>query len=258
MLEYMVMVSRHLVVYMPAVARIMAMLAVAPGFSLQQVPAHVRVLLGFSLALVMAPLGAAKVSHLPADPEDFVLMLVSEAVFGIVIGLIAALLIEAARYAGSFVELQAGLRVAEVFDPAQALPSSLLGHLYHFAAVVLFFDLNGHHLVLAGLTRSFQTMLPGSIYFPLSLGKLATDLVSAGFLLGISLCLPVLGALLLTDLSFGLIGRMVPRFNVFFVSLPAKMAVTLAGLAISAPVLAHAMAKMLGELSRYLVLLCGH
>ncbi len=280
MLELIGRASADLIVYLPAVARVTAMLAVAPGFSFQQVPPQVRVFLAFALALAIAPLvptsalplphqpvagaaqpvaGAAQPAAGAAQPTLFVPLLLSQALLGALIGLIACLLIETVRYAGSFVELQAGLRAAEMMDPAQATPTSLLGHLYYFAAVVLFFDLDGHHLLLAAVHGSFQALpvaataqAPASFCSPVALCGLATDILSSGFLLALSLAMPVVAALLLTDLSFGLVARLVPRFNIFFVSLPAKMGVSLAGLAISAPLLARTMAQLLGLLTHYL------
>lgn len=257
MLELITQASAFILRLLPAMARIAAMVAVAPGFSFEQVPVRVRALVSLALALAIAPAAAPSVGQSEAMPQTLLASVAREAAFGTVIGLVACLLVEAARYAGSFVELQAGLRVAQIIDPATSTPSSLLGRLYYFAAVVVFFDLRGHHVLLAGLMRSLQTIPPGHISFPIEISRLAADLVAAGFLLGASLALPALSALLLTDLAFGLVARLVVRFNIFFVSLPAKMAVTLVSLAVSAPVLSHVVARIVAELTWRMSVLSG-
>ena len=72
------------------------------------------------------------------------------------------------------------------------------------------------------------------------------ELVGAGFVAGLSIAAPVLGALFITDLAFGLLARMVPRMNIFFVSLPLKMAVGLVAVAVSAPAIAILVSRVIG------------
>ncbi len=257
MLDLLNYASALIVGLLPAMARIVAMVALAPGFSFQAIPAQVRVFLAIAMGLVLAPMARIPAGKLPPSPELFVALLLKEMLVGALIGLIAALAIEAARYAGSFIELQAGLRVAEIFDPAMAVSSSLLGRLYYLAAIVVFFDLRGHHILIAALRRSLAAFPPDSFLFVPSLGQIGVELLAAGFCLAISMAMPCIAALLLVDLSFGLVGRLVTRFNIFFVSLPAKMAVTLATLAISAPLLAHFSASALGIMVKHLLLVAG-
>jgi flagellar biosynthetic protein FliR len=257
MLELLQRTATQLVPYLPAAARVLAMAAVAPGVSLPAVPSQARLLFALALAVILSPLARPLPAHLLSSPDRFLVLVVAEGCLGLLIGLVAALLLEAARYAGDFIELQSGLRVAEFFDPSQQAPASLLGHLYYLTALVLFFDFNGHHVLLGGLSHSLQVLPPGSLYFAPGLGRLATDLLAAGFLVALSLALPTLAALLLTDLAFGLVARLVTRFQIFFVSLPAKMAVGLLSLAISAPLLAHLMAQTLALLTDFLFRLTG-
>ena len=144
------------------------------------------------------------------------------------------------------------MRAAEVFDPAQATPSSLLGRFYYLTAVVVFFALGGHHTLIGMVCRSLQVMPPGAVEFAPSFGRLAVDLVAASFWLALAMALPTIAALLLTDLAFGLVARLVSNFNVFFVGLPAKLAITLVGMAVSAPLLAVGIAQALAFFVRAL------
>ena len=239
--------------FLPAMARIAAMVALAPGFSFQQVPARFRAMFALALAALVAPLSGKPIApRLLESPEAFMGTIVAEVVLGAIIGLVAALMVELARYAASFVELQAGLRAGEVFDPAQATPSSLLGRFYYLTAVVVFFSLNGHHILLALVCQSLQVLPPGAVEFAPTIGLLATGLLASSFWLALAVALPTIAALLLTDLAFGLIARLVSNFNVFFVGLPAKLAITLVGLALSAPLLAVAMAQAVATVVRSL------
>lgn len=224
--------------FLPTMARIVGMVALAPGLSFQQVPARFRAMFALVLAALLAPIVGHPASRLLRTPEDFLWTISEELAVGAIIGLTAGLLVEAARYAASFVELQAGLRAGEVFDPAQATPSSLLGRFYYMTAVTVFFCLKGHHILIALVAESLSVMPPGAIHFAPAVRHLATDLIAASFWLALAMALPTIAALLLTDIAFGLIARIVSNFNVFFVGLPAKLAVTIAGMALSAPLLA--------------------
>lgn len=255
--DFLQALAAHLIGYFPAMARIFAMMAIAPGIGSPQIPAQVRVLAALGIGLAAAPIARPVPPQVLASPTAFLAVLVSEACFGALIGVFAALLIEGARYAGGFVELQAGLEAAALFDPTENTQSSLLGQLYYLAAVVLFFDLNGHRVLLAAIGRSLRTLPPGTLSFPAHLGTVGLNLMASGFLLGVALALPTIAALMLTDLSFGLVARAVTRFNIFFVSLPAKGAITLISLAVSAPLLAHVVAHALGILTDTLLKLTG-
>ncbi|MBC7286482.1 MAG: flagellar biosynthetic protein FliR [Armatimonadetes bacterium] len=238
--------------FLPAMARIAAMVSLAPGFSFGQVPAQLRVMLALALAAIVAPAAGPASTRVTEAPENFLAALAGEVVIGAIIGLAAAIVIEAASYAASFIELQAGLRAGEVFDPAQAAPSSVLSRLYYLTAVLVFFSLNGHHVLIAMVCRSLEVLPPGEVVLGPTAGKLATHLVAASFWLALAMALPTIGALLLTDLAFGLVGRLVSNFSVFFVGLPAKLAVTIVGMAVSAPVVAVAVAQAIGLLSQLL------
>jgi len=242
----------YLFPFLPAMARIAAMVALAPGFSFQQVPARFRAMFALALAALIAPLSGKAAPRLLESPQAFMEAIFWEVVLGAIIGLVAALMVETARYAASFVELQAGLRAGEVFDPAQATPSSLLGRFYYLTAVVVFFCLNGHHILLALACESLRVMPPGAVQFAPTVGRLATGLLASSFWLAVAVALPTISALLLTDLAFGLVARLVSNFNVFFVGLPAKLAVTLVGMALSAPLLAVAMGQAVAIVARSL------
>ena len=241
MVELLSQALGYLFPFLPAMARIAAMVALAPGFSFQQVPARFRAMFALALAALIAPLSGKAAPRLLESPQAFMEAIFWEVVLG-----------ETARYAASFVELQAGLRAGEVFDPAQATPSSLLGRFYYLTAVVVFFCLNGHHILLALTCESLRVMPPGAVQFAPTVGRLATELLASSFWLAVAMALPTISALLLTDLAFGLVARLVSNFNVFFVGLPAKLAVTLVGMALSAPLLAVAMGQAVAIVVRSL------
>lgn len=227
---------------LPAGLRVVGMVAVAPGLSIQQVPAQVRVLIALSLAVVLAPAVGAGVS--PSAPLPFMSLCLAELAIGLALGFVAATLLEAMRLAGELLDLHIGLRAAQLFDPASGVSSGLLSTTCHLLALVLFLAMNGHHWLLRGLAASFGIVPVGTATLPLALAGLVDHLGATVFAMALRIAAPMMAALLLADLAFGLVARAVPQINVFLVGIPAKLALGLMVAALSVPLLADRLADI--------------
>jgi flagellar biosynthetic protein FliR len=239
---------------LPAFARTVGIIAFMPGISSPQVPFPVRAGLVLGICAAVAPAlagAAATAADIPLG--QFGLVLLTEAVFGVVIGYGASLLMEAARLAGELIDLQIGLRAAELFDPIGATRSSLLGTFYSLIATLLFLQLDGHHWVLAGLHRSFLVAPVGCLIYRSALIPLVLNLWGTMCDLALRMGAPVMAVLLLTDLAFGLVVRAVPQVNILFVGMPAKIGLGLLGLALTASVFLAALTGLLGDLQTYVM-----
>jgi flagellar biosynthetic protein FliR len=228
-------------------ARIAGVVAFMPGIGSAQVPGPVRAGLVFGICVVVAPAIAVRAAA-PQPATPLGLALLSEIAFGVILGFGASLLLEAARLAGELIDLQIGLRAAELFDPIGATRSSLLGTFYYMVAVLLFLQLDGHHWVLAGLYRSFQVAPPGCLVLKTALAPLMLSACATMLDLALRIGAPVIGTLLLTDIAFGLVVRAVPQVNILFVGMPAKIGLGFATLAVSAPVLVAVLTSLLSDL----------
>jgi flagellar biosynthesis protein FliR len=139
-----------------------------------------------------------------------------------------------------------------MYDPLAGGSSSILGRLWYLMAAVLFFLLDGHHWVIAGLARSYELCPVGELIYQPRLGLLAVEVVSALFSLGLRLAAPLIAALLLADLTMGLIGRGMPQMNLMLVGMPAKILLGLAALAACSPLIAGQLGQII-ELYRGLL-----
>jgi len=226
----------HLLAMLPAGLRVVGLVAVAPGLSLQQAPAQVRVALALALAVVIAPIASAD-RPVPDEPLRFMALCLVELVVGLAMGFVAAVVLEALRLGGEVLDLQMGLRAGQLFDPASGAHSGILSTAYYMIALVLFVSVNGHHWLLRGLAASFTIVPVGSASLGGALAELAGDLGTCVLTMGLRIAAPVMAALLLADLALGLVARAVPQINVFLVGIPAKIAVGLVIAAVGAPLL---------------------
>ncbi|MCS7066704.1 MAG: flagellar biosynthetic protein FliR, partial [Fimbriimonadales bacterium] len=128
----------------------------APVFGSRLVPAPVRVGLSAILALALAPLVKSSVGSPPTEWIPLVLRLVSEALIGLVMGYGVSLIIGAAAMAGELLDMKMGFGLMQLLNPISSFPTSLLAQFHYLLAMVLFALVDGHHLLLLALARSFE------------------------------------------------------------------------------------------------------
>jgi flagellar biosynthetic protein FliR len=132
--------------------------------------------------------------------------------------------------------LQSGFQSGQLFNPFFNASSSAMDQFYSLMAIALFLVINGHHWLLWAVVKTFDIAPAGtSSLAPITLDRLMA-IFNDTFKAGVSLALPVVGTLILTDVGLGLIARAVPQIQVFFVGLPLKVGLGFIVLALSFPV----------------------
>jgi flagellar biosynthetic protein FliR len=186
------------------------------------------------------------------EPLAYIGLCVLELVFGLALGFIVSAVLEALRFGGEILDLQIGLRAGQLFDPASGAHSGILSTGYYMLALVFFVTLNGHHWLLRGVARSFTMVPVGGMTLEADLASLASSLGTTVLVLGLRVAGPVMAALLLADLAFGLVARAVPQINVFLVGIPGKIAVAFAIAAVGAPMLLMNLERVIGTMATYM------
>jgi flagellar biosynthetic protein FliR len=224
-------------------ARILALIASSPILGNKQVPARVKIGLAVMLTLIIAP----TLNDLPqvaVGSAAGLLILIQQIIIGIAMGFTLRLIFTAVEMSGELAGLQMGLGFASFYDPLNASFTPIIAQFMGVFAALVFLSLNGHLYMLAGLAESFQT---------LPIGNMMSDkgiyaLVSWGgsiFAFALQLCLPLLAALLITNLALGILTRAAPQLNLFAVGFPITLAIGLFVLALSMPYFAPLMDKLM-------------
>lgn len=213
--------------------RIGAVLMLMPGFGEVYILGRSRLLLAIILSLILAgPLGPSLPS-LPTSNADLLLLIANEALLGLFVGAATRTMFAALHIAGSTIAAQSGLATASVFDPSQSTQGTLPGNFLTTTAMVLLFVTDGHHMLLRGIAGSYDHMNAGA---PLPIDDMAafiTNMVQKGFNLGIQIAAPLLLVGLLTNLAMGVLNRLMPTFQVFFIALPLQLLLAFATLILS-------------------------
>jgi flagellar biosynthetic protein FliR len=214
--------------------RILAIFSVDPFFSSRGIPVRVRVGLAIMLSILIAGVIPPMPPVSPVSPIG-VLIIVQQVVIGAAIGFTMRLVFSSVEMAGHLAGLQMGLGFASFYDPQHGSNTAVVAQFTSLLTLLLFLAMNGHLVVIETMARSF-VLLPVS-GMPLKAAGLDI-LVRAGgqiFTLGLLLSLPPLAALLVTNLSIGVMSRAAPQFNVFAVGFPLTLGVGLAALYLSLP-----------------------
>ncbi|HPH96552.1 MAG TPA: flagellar biosynthetic protein FliR [Anaerolineaceae bacterium] len=212
--------------------RVIAILVQIPVFGASAVPNQIKIGLAFVLSMVVMPW-----QPLPAEAEamPWVLFAVGigrELLVGILAGFSASLVFGAFQIAGSLMDLSTGFSAGQMFNPALGEVGSSMSQFFSIMAILYFLIINGHHSFLMGLQMTF-TLLPVNQALPELTYERLLIMTNGMILTGIQIAMPVLGALLLTDLTLGLLSRVAPQIQVFFLGMPVKIWVGLIGLALA-------------------------
>lgn len=206
-------------------ARIGAAMMLLPGFGEVTVPARLRLALALALTLVLAPVVAPSLPAMPAALEPLLTLMISEILIGLAIGALARLLTTGLQIGGTFIAYHTGLGAAQLFDPNAQQQGAITGAFMTTLGVTLIFVAELHHLMLSALADSYSVFAPGVGVQMGDLADTASRIVADSFRLGLRIAMPVVMFSLIVYTSMGLMGRLMPQMQVFFIALPIQMMV---------------------------------
>jgi flagellar biosynthetic protein FliR len=226
--------------------RILGLVAAAPLFGNTAVPVSIKVSLGVLLAAIIAP----TVPALPAlDPMSLagLLILVKELLIGLAIGFAMRIVFAAVEFAGEVASMSMGLGFAVFFDPATRGRSSAISQFLALVATMAFLAVNAHLVLLAALAESFVSLPISSTPFssgaPLEVVRWGARIFSAG----LQLALPVIAALLITNVALGVLTRAAPQLNIFGIGFPLTLGVGFLTLSLAMPYLGTPIVNLFNE-----------
>lgn len=215
-------------------ARVSPLFAVAPLFSSKQIPVRVRTIVAVGMAVGLTPL-ALHGQHIPQNEMAIAALVLKELLVGLAFALSIGILFAAISSAGSILDVLVGFSFGSIVDPLNGNQSAVLAQLYGLVAITIFVAIGGDAWVIQGLSRTFELVpLTASPDFA-SLAQGVVAVFSTIFTSALEVAAPVLLALVVTDVAFGVVSRVVPQLNVFAVGFPVKVLVGLLVVGASLP-----------------------
>lgn len=214
-------------------ARLGAIVLLIPGIGETFIPPRIRLSFALALTLMLFPVLAPAVPALPASTGALAGEVMREVLIGLMIGAILRIFMSSLAIAGELVSLGTTLSFAQTANPMQAAPSPTLSTFLGLMGIVLIMTTDLHHMFLAAIVRSYSLFPFGDNVPVADAGRLAVQTVSRSFALGLQLAAPVLVFSLILNVAIGLVARVMPQFQVFFVSTPVLVLMGLAVFALS-------------------------
>jgi flagellar biosynthetic protein FliR len=225
-------INTWIVAFFFPLTRILALLAAAPPFNNAALTLRVRLMLGLAIAVAISP---ALPTVPPVEPASGIglWILALQLLIGLAMGFSIRLIFSAIDMAGNMIATQMGLGFATLYDPQNTAQTPVVSEFMGLLALLIFMALNGHLMLIATLAHSF-TVIPISATAPgigtwLNLANFGGVVFSSGLLLA----LPILVALLITNIALGVLSRAAPQLNLFAVGFPLTLALGFAMLIVS-------------------------
>src|ERR1700712_3202643 len=209
--------------FMLLFARIGAMVMLMPGFGEANIPVRVKLSIALLLTLIILPLHRAAYHVDMTSMTALGVLMLHEIVIGIVLGATARVTLSALAVAGSVIAQQLGLGFVTSVDPTQGQQGLLIGNFLTILGLTLLFATDSHHLVIAALNDSYSIFSPGEMIPSGDVAALATRAFAAAFKIGIQLSAPFLVFGLVFNIGLGVLARLMPQMQVYFVGVPLSI-----------------------------------
>ncbi|MGE0597704.1 MAG: flagellar biosynthetic protein FliR [Hyphomonadaceae bacterium] len=229
-------------------ARIGAMVMLLPGLGEPAIPARVRLGFALMLAIVLAPGLSERIPDPPLTAWGMSFMVMGEVLVGLLLGGAARILVSALATAGQIMGLEIGIAFAQTADPTMTQSGQLLAVFMGLLGIALVFTTGLHHMFLLGVAGSYDVVAPGAPPPVGDASQLALEAVARSFLVGFQIAMPVIAAGMIFRLGLGVLSRLIPQIQVFFVTLPLQL---MGGFVVIALGLSTGMLIYLDSLQRY-------
>ena len=210
-------------VFMLIFARLGAILMLMPALGEQSIPVRLRLSFALALTLMLYPMLAAQYGEVPANLGGLALAFGGEFVIGFAIGFAMRLVLAALHVAGAAIAMQLSLSFAERVDPNQGQHSVLLANFLTVTAITLIFVTDLDHLALAGLVDSYKLFQPGQLPPAGDFSMMALTTIAESFRVGVQIAAPFLVFGLIFQLGLGILSRLMPQIQIFFIAMPASI-----------------------------------
>lgn len=213
----------QLTAFLLILCRVGAALMMMPIYGDSYVSPRLRLLFAGALSVLLTPLLMSKIPGLPVSVFALGLLIVSEIIIGTFIGLISRTILSVMHTAGTVVAYQSSLAMSSIFDPVTGTQTAVLSNFFTITAVTLMLSLNLHHYMLAGVVESYTLFTPGAYPMIEDMMQYQVRLISDAFTLGLMLAAPHIIFSFIFYLMGGLMARLMPNFQTFYVMMPPQI-----------------------------------
>jgi flagellar biosynthetic protein FliR len=227
--------------------RVISAVIATPIYSHISIPSQVKVFLSFIIAFIIFSI--SNPANIAVDFNVWWLfaMAIKEIAIGLIIGFTLNLVFYGFNFAGTFIGFDMGLAMAQVMNPMEDTNGNVIGQVIYFLALMIFFIIDGHQYVLRALAFSFKIIPLGELNLNVGLFNILIKYSSAVFIIAVKIAAPILVSFFLIHIAEGILARMIPQMQVFFVTQPLKIGIGFVLLASILPVYFYVIKNLLQD-----------
>jgi|UPI0003A396C5 flagellar biosynthetic protein FliR len=245
------LLQSHLPVFLLIFLRLSALFLIIPIFGYTTIYPRLRVLFAFIFSLILLPI--LKGAAIPAlNLGLLVVLCLREVGLGLVIGYGARLIFEAFNYSGTLIAQQTGFAMATVFDPTSEQQATVISQFWFLLMMVYLFSSDAHFYLLEVIVRNFQILPLGTTTLQPSAVEQLGQGTSLFFEISFKIAAPIVMLMLTLEAALALLARVMPQMNVFFVTLPLKLAVGIIAIISSLTIFQTLFAYFIDDLLRFM------
>lgn len=217
--------------------RIGSAMMLMPGFNAGYVNSQLRLSVALAITVILIPFLNDKLPPIPQDFASILQMLLFEITYGIFIGIFMQILMAAINLAGNLVGQAIGFSNAQMFDPAFQQQSIIVDSFLTIVALTVIFITDLHHLMIGAVIESYDLLPVGNILPTGDFAQSISKTLTQSFLIGFKLGSPFIAFAIIFYVGMGLLSRLMPQLNIFFLSMPLQIYLGIGLLFITLPVM---------------------
>ena len=207
--------------------RITSAFAVTPIFSHEGIPGQVKVFIAFIISFIIFSITSPANTPIEFNAWWLFGTAIKEILAGLIIGFSLNLIFYGINFAGTFIGFDMGLAMAQVMNPIEKTSGNVIGQIIYFLALMIFFMIDGHHYVIRALVFSFEIIPIGEFKGSEALFEIMIKYSASVFVIAVKIASPILVSFFLIHVAEGVLAKMIPQMQVFFVTQPLKIGVGL-------------------------------
>lgn len=235
----------QLIVFGLILLRMIAFVVSSVVFGSANISVPVKILLSLAIATMIFPSINIALIDTAKMNEDLILLSAREVVLGLSLGFLTRLFFFSVAMMGELVSVSIGLGSAQIFNPLMGSNSNTVEQFYNTIATLIFFSLNGHHLLISGIAQSYELIPLAQLKLNVGPFVEIATFAQEMMVMAIKMCAPIIGAVLITNIAMGILGRAIPQINVLVTSMPVTIMLGFSLMFICIPLLVIEMSSVL-------------
>ncbi len=227
--------------------RIISAFMAAPVFNSAAFPVLPKLFLAFVISYIIFLTIDSSSIHVDISLWWLFINAVKEIFTGLVIGFMLQFVFWGIEYAGGLIGFDMGLTMSNVFNPMDQSQSNIIGQALNIGAILIFFLIDGHHYIIRGLSYSFTAISIGKFSFTKPFFELLIKYSASVFIIAVKIAAPIMVSFFLIHIGEGIIARVIPQMQVFFVTQPLKIGLGFALLAGITPIYVYVIKNLLQD-----------